>query len=841
MVQRASLVILFFLLIFIHRSTVYGQNPDERIHTAWEAHKYAHYEKSINLFFLLHEEDPANINILQGLVESYTAWGWFFELNGEQGTPFYNQALIYAQKAFAVDKKDYRTHLMLGLCFQYKKNRKKAMQHFKIAQKQAPNEASPYFHQWILSEKTPEEKIKHPYLKKILNLDSSFADVYLHLGDIYKSIGNIQKSLQNYKKYLKLKPDYLAYYNVGNCYYQLNKPDLAIEYYEKSIEQINNYCWSYYMKGSALIAQSLFNKGVKNVKKAVNINPQVYSYYIQLQEYYPDLKEYKIDNPGDLQKTSPLSSILAHNYAEGIKNAENEKWLDAIALLEPLLAEISNSSHLYKNYHSSILNWLAHCYHQLGLYELASSYLLKSIELSQIQEVKQDLTSLKASLATIYYDWGNLRQAISYTKQSIEELNKLNIKTLDALAFHNLAQIFYHKEALDSSLHYTQKAYALNEKASNEKERIHNLILHAKIMLDKNELNFSDSIANLALEQATAIKDTTLANRLYYLKSKIEIKKRNFAKADYFFNKSHVLYLINKNEKYQNNINTIIITKTKILEGLNKPDSANSYFNMLFHNIHQQFKWYAPELSTEGKRYFIDKTTRFMNRFNQYVLRHINEYPELTNMMYNNKMLLYKHEKALNALQKDISPDESVNWKKWKDFHLLSERLKNNLASSGKGMPEQLESNALEFSKNEKHHIVINKYLKLFENDYWQELVPKLKNDEAVIEIIAIPVDNTALSNNKQQHYQFVALIVDKNTIKSPIMVLLSKKTLTKSEFIEGYSLHLSILLESIKEKNTQLAKCYISFDHFADTRELRKNKTKIKASFIPSSYIILK
>ena len=88
------------------------------------------------------------------------------------------------------------------------------------------------------------------------------------------------KAISFYLRYIELDPDYaIAYYNLGNAYYDQGNHTKAIESYKKAIELNPDDAQAYYNLGYAYREQGNNAKAIESYKKAIELNPDDASAY----------------------------------------------------------------------------------------------------------------------------------------------------------------------------------------------------------------------------------------------------------------------------------------------------------------------------------------------------------------------------------------------------------------------------------------------------------------------------------------------------------------------------------------------------------------------------------
>jgi tetratricopeptide (TPR) repeat protein len=115
-----------------------------------------------------------------------------------------------------------------------------------------------------------------------------YYDALYNIGCVQVENGMAAQSIPNFSEALKVKPDaFECKYNLAEAYSKSNKPDSAILWYQKSIEQKPNDANSYYKIGT-IYGKQLGNldNAIVNIEKAITVNPKVEVYYEDLAVAY---------------------------------------------------------------------------------------------------------------------------------------------------------------------------------------------------------------------------------------------------------------------------------------------------------------------------------------------------------------------------------------------------------------------------------------------------------------------------------------------------------------------------------------------------------------------------
>ncbi len=147
--------------------------------------------------------------------------------------------------------------------------------------------------------------------KKIIKINSNFADAYYNLGNIYKRIERAEESIKYYNKCIqKNSRKFEAYNNLGNIYKENGKTQIAIDYYLECLEINPDYLVALQNFGICLQNFKFHNRSEKldkylllllekdRILRPVDIMDCLIDYLYKnpkLNYFLNNLKEYKIN------------------------------------------------------------------------------------------------------------------------------------------------------------------------------------------------------------------------------------------------------------------------------------------------------------------------------------------------------------------------------------------------------------------------------------------------------------------------------------------------------------------------------------------------------------------
>ncbi|WP_022846232.1 tetratricopeptide repeat protein [Desulfurobacterium sp. TC5-1] len=174
-------------------------------------------------------------------------------------------------------------HKLFGYLYLWQNAEDKALQYFKMAQRENPDD-----------EEIKEEIMLltgnfKPVLKKYLNLIKKEPKPYYYrrIGDIYLKIGKYKKALKYYLKYSELNPeDINVFRDIGEIYIKLGNYQKGFSYLEFYANKINtskaklilakNYYWAGFPKAALQVLEEIIKTDPNN-RKAINLKAKILS------------------------------------------------------------------------------------------------------------------------------------------------------------------------------------------------------------------------------------------------------------------------------------------------------------------------------------------------------------------------------------------------------------------------------------------------------------------------------------------------------------------------------------------------------------------------------------
>lgn len=276
-------------------------------------------------------------------------------------------------------------------------------------------------------------------LTEIETLEPGNSDIILTKGAIYSQLQRYEKAIEEYKKALK---DYdeldEVFYSIAQEYQNLGQTDKAIEYLKKSLQ-------SNVENESALFELSMVYELSEKSEEAVTFfadftdkNPMNHIAWFCLGMSYSNLDLFEKGI-----QAFDYCLVLDESFLSAYLNKSNAQsaicqYKEAVeTYLEALVIDPDNSYILY---------CIGESYLDLAEYDLAESYLLKSIQITDL------LPDAWVSLAAVYEEKSNLDQSISCLQKAIE----LDPDNVDY--FEYIARIYHLTDQIENAVVFYNKA-----------------------------------------------------------------------------------------------------------------------------------------------------------------------------------------------------------------------------------------------------------------------------------------------------------------------------------------------------------------------------------------------
>lgn len=262
------------------------------------------YQEAVNFYRKAHAIDPQHLDIYDLLAETYEKMGLLQKAEEElkngirindQYARFY-EALSFLYKKMGREKesddflakalslqgqKGGKYYYNLGVQLNRQKRYEEAAENLKKAISLSPNSTAGYIMLARVFRQIEKYEDAINSLKQALELDPNDIEIYGDLGRTYDVKGNKEEAISMYNKGLKLALEIqdkdelnLIYDDLGLVYLNANKFDLAIEYFQKAIEQKPASSVSFINLGETYRRKGLLDQAIPQYQQAIRLDPK---------------------------------------------------------------------------------------------------------------------------------------------------------------------------------------------------------------------------------------------------------------------------------------------------------------------------------------------------------------------------------------------------------------------------------------------------------------------------------------------------------------------------------------------------------------------------------------
>jgi tetratricopeptide (TPR) repeat protein len=147
--------------------------------------------------------------------------------------------------------------------------------------KKNPKEAEGYHLRGLMYRDLNKNDEAVESFKKAIEMNPRQAETYFQISRLLNIMRKYEEALTYGLKSLELSAkNYLYYYNVSSVYLSLNDYDNSILHARKSVELSPNFASGYNIIGFAQSFKSMFKEGLKNVEKAIDLDPTVPAFHL---------------------------------------------------------------------------------------------------------------------------------------------------------------------------------------------------------------------------------------------------------------------------------------------------------------------------------------------------------------------------------------------------------------------------------------------------------------------------------------------------------------------------------------------------------------------------------
>lgn len=209
----------------------------------------------------------------------------------------YRQAIDLYNKALKLDNENYFIYSKLSLMYYYLDNVDSSIVYCDLALKKATNDTTALYQRGhCYMDKGYFQKAIDDFTLSFEITNKRNSNASFNIGKCYFGLGNIDKAIEFYKMTLTLEPnDKYSFYELGYCYASLSTPDKdnALKYYNKAIDQDNNYYDAYFNRGLLYATQfKNLKKGHADLERSIEIKPKKKLSYLYNGMLYRDEEEF---------------------------------------------------------------------------------------------------------------------------------------------------------------------------------------------------------------------------------------------------------------------------------------------------------------------------------------------------------------------------------------------------------------------------------------------------------------------------------------------------------------------------------------------------------------------
>ena len=280
-----------------------------------------------------------------------------------------------------------------------------------------------------------------PFVKLSNSLDhqahffNDLGDLYLSLGNVHQAVENFEKAVQKASESKNLAIQAMTLNNIGNAYmsyaqYQQNKQ--FIKYYQKAMAA--------YRQCINIIDHTSGNIGLKsNVITNMVLGEFQHDDLTSISDLLKKAYHQNLLLPENAQKVDNLLSLIWIS----IQLLKKESWPEAISLskqdifrmayqMATIVERISYHLNMIK-YKSEVNAYMAQLYEMRGRLTEALTLTRKAIFFSEQANNKDILYLWQSQLGRLFYSLGDIDQAISSYKDSINTLKPIKTALLTGL------------------------------------------------------------------------------------------------------------------------------------------------------------------------------------------------------------------------------------------------------------------------------------------------------------------------------------------------------------------------------------------------------------------------
>jgi len=183
----------------------------------------------------------------------------------------YKQAIEYADAALKLNVYAAEAYHLKGMIFSEQKDTAKAISSFITATEQESNYYDAYIQLGILH-LNQKNKLAIDYFKNAVNIKPKSSEALYNYAFANQQFGNYNEAIATYQKMIVIQPFREPYFNLAYIHQEyLDKPQEAIEFYNKAIQLSPFYHQAYYNRGLCFEKLGDFKNAELDFRKTLSI------------------------------------------------------------------------------------------------------------------------------------------------------------------------------------------------------------------------------------------------------------------------------------------------------------------------------------------------------------------------------------------------------------------------------------------------------------------------------------------------------------------------------------------------------------------------------------------
>lgn len=229
----------------------------------------------------------------------------------------FEQAVADFEKAIAINPREPRFHLSLGVAYFSLGKTEKAIAEYEQSLRAKPDAPETHVSLAMAWKRLGKENKAVDAYKEAIRLKPDLFPAYFELGLLYLNAKRDSAAAELFESLVKAKPTAESHLVVGQAYLNTGRIDLALHSFRRATQLKPDMAQAHLLLGSALLKKNLRQQAAESYRLAM-----------------------RLDGNSSTARTM-LTRILAQNSMEYLKNG---KWDDAEAEIQELLRTDANSA-----------------------------------------------------------------------------------------------------------------------------------------------------------------------------------------------------------------------------------------------------------------------------------------------------------------------------------------------------------------------------------------------------------------------------------------------------------------------------------------------------------------